>query len=78
MASLRPIRRGGSVVELIASCVDITGRKRTEEELKATKDQLESFIDNNSDAIWIVDLQKKVLRVNQAFEKKCSAGVRTS
>lgn len=30
-ASLRPIRRGGQVVEVIASCVDITERKESEE-----------------------------------------------
>lgn len=31
IASLRPIKRDGKVVEVIASCVDITERKKTEE-----------------------------------------------
>ncbi|NHM34068.1 EAL domain-containing protein [Neobacillus terrae] len=31
LASLRPIRRGGQVVEVIGSCVDITERKESEE-----------------------------------------------
>lgn len=33
-ASLRPVRRGGRVVEVIASCVDITERKKAEELLR--------------------------------------------
>ncbi|NRF96067.1 PAS domain S-box protein [Paenibacillus frigoriresistens] len=65
--SLRPIRRGGKVVEVIGSCVDITVRKLMEQELKATKDHLESFIQNTSDAIYIMDPNKLVSRVNQAF-----------
>lgn len=34
LATLRPIRRGGQVVEVIASCVDITERKESEERYK--------------------------------------------
>lgn len=33
-ASLRPIRRGGEVVEVIGSCVDITERKKIEEQYR--------------------------------------------
>lgn len=34
LASLRPIRRGGQIVEVIGSCVDITERKESEERFK--------------------------------------------
>ncbi|MFE5320435.1 PAS domain S-box protein [Paenibacillus sp. NPDC056579] len=69
IASLRPIKRGDQVVEVIASCIDITERKQTEEDLRATKEMLESFISNTSDAIEVIDLDSNVLQVNDAFEK---------
>nr|WP_051331028.1 EAL domain-containing protein [Aneurinibacillus terranovensis] len=37
LASLRPIRRGGQVVEVIGSCVDITERKKTEEFIRKSE-----------------------------------------
>jgi PAS domain S-box-containing protein len=48
---------------------DITGRKQAEEELRATKEQLESFINNTSDAIAIWDLEGSLLKNNKAFEE---------
>ncbi|WP_282942006.1 PAS domain S-box protein [Paenibacillus sp. RC67] len=69
LASLRPIKRDGQVVEVIASCIDITERKRTEEDLRATKEMLESLITNTSDAIDVIDLQGHVLQINNAFER---------
>lgn len=47
---------------------DITKRKRIEEELRSTKEQLESFINQTADAIAILDMNGQVLRVNHAFE----------
>lgn len=47
---------------------DITKRKQVEEELRSTKEQLESFINQTADAITILNLDGKVLRVNKAFE----------
>ncbi|MCX9086381.1 MAG: PAS domain S-box protein, partial [Candidatus Methanoperedens sp.] len=44
-------------------------RKKAEAELKSTKEKLESFINNTSDAIIILDLEKKILQVNIGFEK---------
>ncbi|WP_214626576.1 PAS domain S-box protein [Paenibacillus agaridevorans] len=69
MASLQPIRQFGKVIEVIASCVDITERKRSEEELRATKELLESVIKNSVDSVCITDIEGKVIRVNDAFEK---------
>ncbi|MFD0713316.1 PAS domain S-box protein [Paenibacillus sp. GCM10027626] len=69
VASLRPIKRFGKVIEVIASCVDITERKKAEEELRATKELLESLIENSVDGICVTDIAGKVIRVNLAFEK---------
>ena len=44
-------------------------RKKAEAELKSTKEKLESFINNTSDAIIILDIEKKILQVNTGFEK---------
>lgn len=44
-------------------------RKRAEAELKSTKEKLESFINNTSDAIIIFDLEGKVIQVNNGFEE---------
>ncbi|MFM1651358.1 PAS domain S-box protein [Brevibacillus sp. B_LB10_24] len=66
-ARLRPIFRCGEVAEVIGSGVDITELKRTEAELRETKEQLESFINSTADAIAWISLDGKVQRVNKAF-----------
>ncbi|MEB3101742.1 PAS domain S-box protein [Ferviditalea candida] len=48
---------------------DVTERKRAGKELLDTKVKLESFINNSSDAIVIVDLEGNTVQVNPAFEK---------
>lgn len=69
LTSLRPIVENGRVVEVIGSCVDITERKQMETELRETKDLLESFISNTTDAICVLDLQARVMSVNGAYEQ---------
>ncbi|TYP68354.1 ATP-binding protein [Paenibacillus methanolicus] len=44
-------------------------RRKTEERLRATKSQLESFITRNLDPIIILNQDEKVIRVNEAFER---------
>jgi two-component system, sporulation sensor kinase E len=38
-------------------------------ELQSTKQYLESFVNNTSDAIHVVDLDNRIMQVNNAFEK---------
>jgi two-component system, sporulation sensor kinase A len=40
-----------------------------EEELRTTKERLESFISHNRDAIIISDLKGRILQANKAYEK---------
>ncbi|MDR6553177.1 PAS domain S-box protein [Paenibacillus qinlingensis] len=53
----------------ISQIKDITESKLAEEDLKAKTEQLESFIENNADAIWMIDAEDTLLEVNPAFEK---------
>lgn len=48
---------------------DITDRKKTEQELQVATEELESYINETPDAISIIDLQERVVRVNEASEK---------
>ncbi|MDD5614598.1 MAG: PAS domain S-box protein [Candidatus Methanoperedens sp.] len=48
---------------------EIEQRKRAEDEIRITKEKHESFFNNTSDAISIVDLNENILQVNKAFEK---------
>ncbi|SDN75188.1 two-component system, sporulation sensor kinase A [Paenibacillus sp. yr247] len=69
LTSLRPIFENGRVIEVIGSCVDITERKRMETELRETKELLESFISNTTDAICVLDPSFRVMSVNAAYEQ---------
>lgn len=69
LVSLRPIRKANTITEVIASCVDITARKKAEAQLIQAKELLESLIGNSVDGICVTDLEGKVIRVNEAFEK---------
>ncbi|MBE7123587.1 PAS domain S-box protein [Bacillus cereus] len=67
--SLRPVKKEGTVIEVVGSTVDITKRKNAENELRVTKERLESFINHNVDAITIFDLDGHMLQANKAYEK---------
>jgi two-component system, sporulation sensor kinase A len=69
-ATLSPIRNlNGVITGITGICRDVTLRKRAEKELKAKTSLLESFIENNVDAIVIYDQEGLVQRVNKTFEK---------
>lgn len=67
--SLRPVKREGKVIEVVGSVVDITKRKEMEDELRTTKERLESFISHNIDAIIISDLEGHIVQANKAYEE---------
>ncbi|MDR4947859.1 PAS domain S-box protein [Neobacillus cucumis] len=64
-----PIIINEEVVGVYGIAKDITSSKKSENALKAKTQQLESFIENNGDAIVIVSIQGNVIQVNKAFEE---------
>jgi PAS domain S-box-containing protein len=54
---------------LTPSLLEQTEHKKIVEQLRATKHQLNSFIMHNLDPILIIDMEDKIITVNQAFEK---------
>jgi two-component system sporulation sensor kinase A len=69
MVQLKPVKQNGKVVEVIGSAVDITDRKLAENELLTTKELLDAFVANTADSICVLDLNRKVIKVNRAFEE---------
>lgn len=63
-----PIIVNDEVVGVYGIAKDITSRKESEDALKEKTQQLESFIENNVDAILIFNMQGKVKQANKAFE----------
>ncbi|MGG1556458.1 PAS domain S-box protein [Paenibacillus ferrarius] len=68
-ATLSPLRdHHGTIIGITGICRDVTSGNRTKQELQVKTMQLESFIQHNADAIWMINEQGTVLNVNPAFE----------
>lgn len=52
---------------VIASAIDITDKKKAEEELKTQKNYFKSLFDNSPSAIALLDDEDKVVQVNKSF-----------
>jgi PAS domain S-box-containing protein len=59
----------GDVQNILASMMDITERKRAEEEIKNSQQRLAQIIDFLPDPTWVVDNEGTVVRWNKALEK---------
>jgi PAS domain S-box-containing protein len=69
LATLRPIYKNGKVAEVIASCVDITEKKATEEALRQSEDIHRLITENTEDLIRIIDSTSKILYANPSHER---------
>lgn len=68
LASLRPIKRGGEVVEVIGSYIDITDRIKAREALKESEDKYRLIAENMTDLIGIIDINGNVLFASPSVE----------
>ncbi|MBP2005297.1 EAL domain-containing protein [Halobacillus andaensis] len=69
IASLRPLTKGGSVVEVIGSCVDITERKKVEEALRKNEEKHRFITENISDLIKVVNVKGIVEYASPSHEE---------
>jgi len=68
LATLRPINRKGKIVEVIASCVNITERKRVEKALRQSENNYRLIAENTTDIISVVDKNGVILYTSPSSE----------
>jgi len=61
LATLRPLKKGGEIVEVIGSCIDITARKKAEKALKESEFKYRLIADSMTDIIMLLDINGKIL-----------------
>jgi PAS domain S-box-containing protein len=62
----------GRVIQIIEYCVDITARKRAQEELTRAKEEWERTFNAVPDLISIIDVQHRIVRANRAMAERMS------
>jgi PAS domain S-box-containing protein len=71
LGTLRPVLRGGKVIEVIGNYADITERKRVEEEFRESEERYRQLVEMSPDIILVHDCGE-ILFVNQAGLKAAS------
>ena len=68
-ASISPVKnREGVITNFIAVKENVTERRRIEEALRLSKDQMQSILDNTTAVIYLKDLQGKYIFINRQYQ----------
>jgi PAS domain S-box-containing protein len=59
----------GRLTNVVCQWVDVSQRKRAEDELARTAQEWETTFDASNDAIWILDRDHRILRANKTAER---------
>ncbi|WP_409300730.1 ATP-binding protein [Peribacillus sp. SCS-155] len=70
VASLRPMFQGNKVVEVIGSCIDITEKKRLEEDSRQNDRLREAVFTTMSEGVFILDKSGKIITLNNNIQTK--------
>jgi len=62
-------RNGGEIVRVFGNIMDMTERRRAEEEMARVAHEWQIIFDASYDAIWILDKDQRVLRSNKTAER---------
>ncbi|MBO1513928.1 PAS domain S-box protein [Metabacillus bambusae] len=68
LAALSPIKRGGEIVEIIGSCIDITKLKETEKALRKSQEMYRLMAENMKDLISIYDVNGTTVYASPSHE----------
>ncbi len=68
LAALSLIKRGGEIVEVIGSCIDITQLKKVERDLRKSQEMYRLVAENSQDLIIIFDVDGEILYSSPSHE----------
>ena len=64
-----PVKQSGQLIYYIVSWVDITERKRAEEELEYQRKYFHALFEGSPEAVVSLDMQSRVMDINPVFQK---------
>ncbi|MGC2467088.1 MAG: PAS domain S-box protein [Candidatus Acidiferrum sp.] len=61
--------KSGDLLEFVGTTLDITERKRAEQELRQAQEHMHAILENSSNLIFLKDTEGRYLRVNREFQR---------
>jgi PAS domain S-box-containing protein len=65
--------KSGDILEFVGTTLDITERKRAEQELRQAEERIHAILENSSNLIFLKDTEGRYLLVNREFERALRA-----